>query len=256
VRCVAEQDATATFDGDGGLGYFPSLAAAEWVVAPARKYGVAVALTKNHGHFGSAGLYARAIVAHQLIAFVTSGHQLVVQPGQGVQAAAGGSPMSFGVPAGIEPPLLLDFGTTIDLYDGMPYVPALMALAPGLVLRNVGLGMVCQVLGGFLAGVPLDEARAVKQYAGANQGSLIVAIDPTRFLPLAQLQDEMDRYHALIRQLKPLSPSLKPALPGTPEAERERDYTETGIPVGVNHQEALTAAARRFGIPTPFGQES
>src|SRR3712207_7012927 len=41
---------------------------------------------------------------------------------------------------------------------------------------------VCQVLGGFLAGVPLDEARAVKAFPGANQGALFVFIDPARFI--------------------------------------------------------------------------
>ena len=63
VYCVAEQDATATFDGDGGLGYFPAYEAAQWVIEPARRYGVAVALTRNHGHFGAAGIYSRMVVA-------------------------------------------------------------------------------------------------------------------------------------------------------------------------------------------------
>jgi len=188
VRKVAEHEAMATFDGDGGLGYFPSHDAAQWIIGPARRHGVAVALTRNHGHFGAAGIYSRIIVAADLIAYVTSGHQLVWRPGQSVRAAAGGSPMSFGVPGGREPALLLDFGTMIDLGAGFPRAAELFGIAPGLVIRNVGLGMVCQALGGFLAGVPMDEERAVKEYRGANQGALIVAIDPARFISLETLK--------------------------------------------------------------------
>lgn len=255
VRCVAEQDATATFDGDGGLGYFPAYEAAQWVIKPARRYGVAVALTRNHGHFGAAGIYSRIVVAAGLVAFVTSGHQLQLTAGQSVRAAAGGSPMSFGVPAGKEPPLLLDFGAMHDLYEGSPFVPALFALAPGLVLRNLGLGMVCQVLGGFLAGVPVEEERANKRYRGANQGSLTIALDPGRFLPVEQFAAELDRYHELVRQLTPLSPATAAVLPGTLEAQRERDYAADGIPVDGTHRQALEEAARHFGVASPFSGE-
>jgi LDH2 family malate/lactate/ureidoglycolate dehydrogenase len=252
VRQVVESGATATFDGDGGLGYFPAYEAAHWAVEAARQHGVAAALTRNHGHFGAAGIYSRIVVAADLIAYVTSGHQLQLEPGQSVRAAAGGSPMSFGVPAGKEPPLLLDFGAVHDLDNRSPYVPAIFALAPGLVLRSIGLGMVCQSLGGFLAGVPVEEARAVKAYSGANQGSLIIALDPDRFLPIDQLKAEMDHYHELTHQLTPMSPAHPAVLPGTLEWRREREYAVEGIPIGKRHKQALEEVAARFGIPSPF----
>jgi L-2-hydroxycarboxylate dehydrogenase (NAD+) len=257
VRLVQERGTTAVFDGDGGLGYFPSYAAACWAVESARRLGVAVALTRNHGHFGAAGIYSRVIVAADLLAYVTSGHQLQWTDGQTVRAAAGGSPMSFGVPAGHEPPLLLDFGAMNDLEEfphptPNPHGAALFALAPGMVLRSIGLGMVCQALGGLLTGIPVEADRAVRAYPSANQGAFILAIDPARFLPLDQLTGEMDRYHAHVRRLAPLAPTTPAALPGTPEWERERAYAREGIPIGARHQAALAAAARRFGVPAPF----
>ena len=33
----------------------------------------------------------------------------------------------------------------------------------------IGLGCACQALGGFLCGVPVDRARAVRQWSGADQ---------------------------------------------------------------------------------------
>lgn len=252
VRRMGEPGATATFDGDGGLGYFPAYDAAHWAVAAAKQHGIAAALTRNHGHFGAAGIYSRIVVAADMVAYVTSGHQLELATGQSVRAAAGGSPMSFGVPAGKEPPLLLDFGAVHDLDGRGPYAAAIFALAPGLVLRSIGLGMVCQSLGGFLAGVPVEEERAVKTYSGANQGSLIIALDPARFLQVDQLKAEMDRYHELTHQLTPMSAATPAVLPGTLEWQREREYAVEGIPVGARHQHALEGAAARFGVQSPF----
>ena len=41
-------------------------------------------------------------------------------------------------------------------------------------------------------------------------------------------------------------------LPGGLEWEREREWAETGIPVGELHQEQLKIVAERVGIPLPF----
>src|SRR5215216_1153518 len=116
VRTLDESAATLLLDGDAGLGYFPSWEAAHRLVDKAREVGVAAAVTRHHGHFGAAGLYTRVAAAAGLIGYDTSGHQLQLQPGQGQIEAAGGSPMSFAIPAGAEPPLVLDFGAVHDLY--------------------------------------------------------------------------------------------------------------------------------------------
>ena len=48
-------------------------------------------ITRNHGHFGAAGLWSRVIVSADLVAYVTSGAQLQLQPGAPHRHAAGGS---------------------------------------------------------------------------------------------------------------------------------------------------------------------
>src|SRR3954469_11227017 len=50
VRTLDESAATLLLDGDGGLGYFPCWDAAGRLVEKARGIGVAVAVTRNHGH--------------------------------------------------------------------------------------------------------------------------------------------------------------------------------------------------------------
>src|SRR2546429_272750 len=89
------------------------------------------------------------------------------------------------------PPLVLDFGAMHDVYDNSPHRRQLFDLAPGIVFRSIGLGTVCQALGGLLAGVPIDSARASRTYPGANQGALLIALDPGCFKPREPFLREM-----------------------------------------------------------------
>lgn len=252
VRVVSESPTTVLIDGDGGLGYFPSHMAATAVAERARKNGIAAAVTRNHGHFGAAGIYSRIIVAQDLIAYVTSGHQLLLKPEQSILAAAGGSPMSFAVPAGEAPPMVLDFGAMHDMYESAPHVQELFKLAPGSVFRAIGLGAMCQALGGFLAGVPVETERAVRSFSGANQGSLMIALDIERFMDLSQFKSEMDAYMRVASGMQPMPGYERATLPGVLEWEREREWAEAGIPVGAEHREVLSRAAAEFGVETPF----
>ncbi len=251
VTVQQETPTTLVADGDGGLGYFPAHRAAELLGPMAKEMGAAAAVTRNHGHIGAAGIYARIPLALDLFCYVTSGHQLNLQPGQPVVHAAGGSPMAFAIPTGMAPPFVLDFGTMIDLHKGPEHLAEVMERAPSAVLRSFGLGCACQALGGFLAGVPLDPARAERRWPGANQGSFLIAVDLARFGPVEELKREMDAYAEVVRQMKPFPGMESAALPGTPECERERVWSVEGVPVSPRHADALRTLASDLGIEAP-----
>ncbi len=251
ITTLSETPATLVLDGGGGLGYFPCHQAATRLIAKARACGIAVATTRNHGHFGAAGIYARIPLAHDLLTYVTSGHQLDLQPDQFVMAAAGGSPMAFGIPAGEEPPFVLDFGAVHDMYIGPDAMAAVVDLVPSTVLRSFGLGCACQALGGLLCGVPIDPARAGREWSGANQGSMIVVVDIQALFPVDQFKQEMDEYARKVRQMMPLPGFDRALLPGAIEWEREQRWTEEGIPVGARHAEALRKVGAFYGLICP-----
>ncbi|MFZ4656923.1 MAG: Ldh family oxidoreductase [Caldilineaceae bacterium] len=253
VQVVKETPVSVLVDGDGGLGYFPSYLATQLLIEKAKSQGIAVALTRNHGHFGAAGLYSRLTLPHDLLCFVTSGHQLELQPGQPILSAAGGSPMSFSAPAGEEESLLLDFGAIHDLYANSPHREEIIRLAPGTVFRSLGMGAICQSWGGFLAGVPLDPVRAKRAWAGANQGSLVIAFRIDLFLDAQQFKQEMDDYVRAVRQLQPLAGFEESFLPGGVEAMRARTYRAQGVPVGPQHQKRLEEVAQEVGVRVPWG---
>lgn len=251
VHMLDEAPATFVVDGDGGLGYFPAHAAAQALVHKAKAAGVAVAVTRNHGHIGAAGLYTRIGAAAGLITYATSGHQLGLSPGQPLATAAGGSPHSFAVPTGQEPPFVLDFGAMHDLYAGEPYGAAIFKLAPGLVFRSIGLGAVCQSVGGFLAGVPSRPERARVGFPGANQGAFLFAVDIERFQPLADFRREMDDYIRQVHELAPPPGYDTATLPGEPEWRRELAWASDGVPVGQGHQGVLRSIGEELGVEPP-----
>ncbi len=248
---VRETPTSLLVDGDGGLGYFPAYDGTRLLITKAEEAGIAVLLTRNHGHFGAAGLYSRLTLEHDLLSFVTSGHQLELRPGDPVSAAAGGSPMSFSAPTADEPPLVLDFGAMHDLYEESSR-DLLADIAPGLVHRSIGLGMVCQSWGGLLAGVPLDPDRARRRWSGANQGSMVIALRIDLFADPAQFTAEMDAYARAVRTLTPIPGASDSCLPGGPEAMKEADYRAHGIPVGEDHRRLLEGAASEFGVLVPW----
>ena len=249
---IKETPTTVTLDGDGGLGYFAAYNGTEKLIKKCRAKGLAAVVTRNHGHIGAAGIYARLLAENDLIGYVTSGHQLQLSPDQSIMRAAGGSPMSFAVPAGQEASMVLDFGTMHDLYADSPHVPELFNLAPGLVFRSMGLGFMCQALGGFLAGVPVDENEVSRRYPGAHQGSLIIALDVNQFIPLAEFKQQMDAYMQITRQMQPMPGYDQATLPGVLEVQHEQDWIVSGIPVDDRHKAVLAKVAKEFGLSLPF----
>jgi LDH2 family malate/lactate/ureidoglycolate dehydrogenase len=159
--------------------------------------------------------------------------------------------MSFSAPTAEEPPLVLDFGAMHDLYDG-PSRDLIAEIAPGLVHRSIGMGMVCQSWGGFLAGVPLDPARAARRWPGANQGSMVIAMRIDLFTDPAGFKGEMDAYARAVRDLTPIPGASGSYLPGGVEAEKEATYRTDGIPVGAEHQDQLQTVAAEFGVTVPW----
>ncbi len=251
VRVVRETPSSLLVDGDGGLGYFPAYEGTLRLIDKALAEGIAVLMTRNHNHIGAAGIYSRMTLPHDLLCYVTSGHQLRLQPGDPIHAAAGGSPMSFSAPAEEEAPLVLDFGAMHDLYRSDPHRDEIAALAPGLVLRSIGLGVICQAWGGLLSGLTIDPDSSQRRWAGGNQGALIIALRIDLFMDPAQYRREIDEYVRAARRMAPL-PGFQPYLPGGPEAEKERRYAAEGIPIGEEHRRDLETLADELHLRVPW----
>ena len=252
VHILRETPVCTIYDGDGGLGYFPAYEATLATIEKAKAQGIAIGQSRNHGHFGAAGIYTRLLQGHDLCGYVTSGHQLLLNPGDPYVTAAGGSPHSFISPANHETDMIVDFGAIHDMYVSSPHREEISRLAPAVVFRSVGLGAICQSWGGFLAGVPLDTKRSPRTWSGANQGSLVIAFRIDLFIDPAQFKAEMDEYIREVRKLTPIEGFKESLLPGAIEAQRTQRYTAEGVPVGPDHRARLEEIGAYTGVQVPW----
>jgi L-2-hydroxycarboxylate dehydrogenase (NAD+) len=252
VNISKETPVSTIYDGDGGLGYFPAYKQTLATIEKAKQQGIAIGQSRNHGHFGAAGIYTRLMLGHDVLGYVTSGHQLLLEEGAPYVTAAGGSPHSFISPADSEQSMILDFGAVHDMYVGSRYLREISQMAPAIVFRSVGLGAICQSWGGFLAGVPFDTKRSTRTWEGANQGSLTIVFRIDLFISPQGFKQEMDEYIRAIHKLEPVENFNESLLPGAIEARREQEYRAEGVPVGPQHRERLEGIAEYLGIDVPW----
>ena len=250
VHVEQETPATAVIDGDGGLGHFACWQGAHLAVQKAKATGLGAVATRNHHHFGAAGKYSRVASDAGLVGFAVSSHLRSFAPNRPIVAASGASPMSFAVPAGAGPPLVLDMASS-------PYpirredFPEVFAKMPGAFFKTLGLGSVCHALGGILAGI-VDIDAAGPRWPAVNQGAFVLAIDIAAFTDRETFERQMAEFVESVTHLEPFPGQDRALLPGTLEWEREREWAKVGIPVGPQHQAAIEKAGEAFGVVLPF----
>lgn len=253
VQVVRDDIATAVVDGDGGLGHPASFKAAELAIEKASHTGIAGVVSRNHGHFGSAGKYTRMAVRRDFLGFCVSGHVIGEAGGRPDTPQfnpLGNPPMSFAIPSGTETPLILDMGTSFfepddfkDLFDRIP----------AAFFKSLGLVGTALIMGGAMAGMMSQEfLKDNRAYAGAGYGAFICAIDINRFAPIEDFKTEMDRSMQYIQSLPPMPGQPRYDFPGGPERDRESTWASEGIPLGETHKQSLEAMAHELGVPIPW----
>ena len=253
VKVLRESPTSVVMDGDGGLGYFPMYDGTLRAIEKANELGVAVLQTKNHGHIGAAGIYSRMPLEHMMGALVTAGGELSLKPGQAVYTPAIGSPVSISAPAGREPPIVVDFAPVYDLRIS-PRWTELAEWIPGTIFRCIGLGMIAQSWGGIMAGTSYSAGREhPRRYRATGQCGFAFMFQVGLFIDTDEYGCEMDALAGRLRELAPLEGFDTASYAGGIEGEREREFRESGIPVGPEHRQDLEDAAREFGAEVPWG---
>ena len=245
IKVVQEAPGALVLDGDGGLGYFPCWRGTGQIIAKAKTCGAAVLTTRNHHHFGAAGIYTRQAVEHDCIGLAASNHRSERPAEQPVHRTIASSPLSIGVPASEQPPLVLDMGTSILDVDQAISSGHFRSLFKALALSNA-----VQILGGAAAGIYLESCRRGPWLA--NQGSFIAVFDADQLMPPGQLKRQVDRYMREARAMQPVPGRERTELAGGLEWARERHNRRAGVPVGDRHRHVLEEVAAEWGVEPPF----
>lgn len=248
IDVVNETPVSVVLDGDGGAGYLAATLATKKVIEKAKQQGIAMAATRNHGHVGSEGIYAR--LAQDLVTFSVAGGTNWSKPADAdatVWDAMKAPPMCFGIPSDGNPPFVFDANANM-LRDPSRLAEALETF-PDFIFKSLGFKFVSTLLGGILAGTVPEGKR---KFSGANRGFLIVALDPGVAQDAGDFKREVSRIISESRSLKPM-PGLPTAeLPGSLEWQREQTWRVEGVPLAEDHKDLLASVAKTLNLSVPW----
>jgi len=257
ITILAETDTSVHIDGDGSLGYAPTMMATELCIEKAKARGTAVGAIQGIGHYGSAGHYVRCAMAEGLIGFsVQSASPQYYASNEGNRAANyGNPPLCFGLPSEDEPPVVLDVATCIlaDYQRGEEF-EALEEKIPAAFFKSMGYTAVGTALGGAFVGQATERAREIGQtYPSARFGGMIWLLDASLFVPGEMFRGAVDDMVRLAReQLIPLRGYDEATLPGTVEHRLEKEYRAEGIKMGQLELDRLAETGAELGISIPW----
>ena len=278
IKVEKTAPATAMVDGDNGMGHLVMQRAADTAIALAKENGVAWVGARRSNHAGAAGTYAAMALPHDMIGIYSAVANANHMPAWGAaESLLSTNPIAIAVPAGDEPPVVLDIATTVVSYgtvkayklqgkpmpegwmigakDGKPITDSAKS-GDGLLMpigghKGSGLALVLGLLAGVLNGAAFG--REVVDFnaddeSACNTGHFIIALDVSRFLPIAAFKAQIDRQ---LRDLKssPVLPGFDSIrLPGEQRQARRADRATNGVPVFPEVVEQLDKLAAELKI--------
>jgi len=251
--------ATALVDGDNGMGHLVVARAAETAIELARECGVAWVGARHSNHAGAAGVYAALPLKADMIGLYSAVANANHMPlAGGAEPLLGTNPFAIAIPAGDEPPVVLDIATSIVSYgtiknhrlqnkplqgDWMidpktgaavtdPHMSAEALLLPMAGYKGAGLALMLGLLSGTLNGALFGRDCVdfnAEPDRVTNTGQFVVALDPSRFQKLETFKAEVDRHVRSLRNSKPLPGGEPVRLPGDARAKRRDDRVRNGL---------------------------
>jgi LDH2 family malate/lactate/ureidoglycolate dehydrogenase len=277
IQVVQERPAMALLDGDNGMGHLVTQRAADMAVAKARTCGIGWVGSRLSNHAGPASLYARMPLAHDMIGlYFAVGNANHLPPWGGLDMLLSTNPIAVAVPAGSEPPVVLDMATTVAAYGkvkakaqrgesmplgwmidrlGQPLTDPKRAgegfLLPIGGYKGYGLALIVGLLAGTLNGAAMG--RDVIDFnqddtSVTNTGQAVMAIDVAAFGDVADFKARVDR---LVRDLR--SGERMPGvdriwLPGEQSHERRAANLRDGVALPPALLKQLDAFAVEVGM--------
>ncbi|MBB3178482.1 Ldh family oxidoreductase [Variovorax sp. Sphag1AA] len=277
IRVVHERAAMAVVDGDNGMGHLVVSRAVEIAIAKARDAGVAWVGTRNSNHAGPASLYARMPLAHDMIGlYFAVGNANHLPPWGGMEMLLSTNPIAAGIPAGDEPPVVLDMATTVAAYgkvkakakrgeqmpegwmidrQGRPLTDPTRA-SEGFLLpigghKGYGLALIVGLLAGTLQGAAMGRDVVdfnVDSKTPTNTGQAILVIDLAAFGGAGPFKGAVDTLVRDIRESERLPGVERIWLPGEQSHTRRAANAESGAPLAAALVDDLDRLATRLGI--------
>ena len=278
IRVVKERAATALLNGDNAMGHLVMKRAAEIAIEKARTAGVAWVGAQWSNHAGPAALYARMMLPHDMLGlYFAVGNANHLPPWGGLEMLLSTNPIAAAIPAGEEPPIVLDMATTVAAYgkvkakaargemmpegwmidrEGRPLTDPKRA-AEGFLLpiggyKGYGLALVVGIIAGTLNGAAMG--RDVIDFnadaaSATNTGQAIVAIDPAAFGDVAEFKAAVDKLIRDLRASERLPGVEHIFMPGEQSHAKSVAQKKEGIALAPLLVQGLDRLAEQLDIP-------
>jgi ureidoglycolate dehydrogenase (NAD+) len=279
LAVVSDTGALVVADAQAGPGIVMATRAMDLAIARAQRHGIGAVSVRNSNHCGMLAFFALSAVPAGAIGIAISNGDSQVAPWGTRAKFLGTNPMAVAVPAGDEPPIVLDMATSVVAHArikgaadrgesipadwavdsaGRPTTDPAQALAGALLpfgaFKGSGISLLIDLLAGILPGgrsgpeiVPLyqrlDEPQGV--------GHLFAAMHVEAFGSLAAFQARVDETVRRIRALPPAAGAERVFLPGEPEHLRAEDYAARGVPLPSDAVAELARTASLVRLAPP-----
>jgi L-2-hydroxycarboxylate dehydrogenase (NAD+) len=278
IRVVSDRPSAALVDGDNGMGHLVMRRAAHLAIDKAKTTGIGWVGARMSNHAGPAALYVTMPLRHDMIGlYFAVGSSNHLPPWGGSESLLGTNPMAVAVPAGNEPPIVLDMAPTVAAYgkvrlkaqrgeempvgwmidrEGKPLTDPKRAdeghLLPIGDYKGSGLSLIIGILGGLLnrAAMGREVIDFVKETGKpTNTGQAIAAIAIDTFMPVAEFKRAVDQVVRDIRDSRRLPGVERIWLPGEQSHAKLQDRRAHGVPMPKALRDSLDSVARDLGVP-------
>lgn len=280
LAIMRESASTALVDAKNSIGQVAANFCMNLAIEKAKKTGVSFVAVTHSNHYGAAAYWTMKALPHNMIGMSATNGPASVAPTGGRKPMLSTNPISFALPAGEEPPVVLDMATTVVArgrivlyakqnkplepgwaFDEMgrpttdPHAALKGLLAPIGGYKGYGLSLVIDLLSGVMTGANFGAHfpgfLADDFTRPTDVGSIFAAIDVESFMDLAEYKARMDQ---ALREIKtsPLAEgSQRIYIPGEIEAEMTAERLKNGIPVPEPVVKELEALGNELDIPFP-----
>jgi hydroxycarboxylate dehydrogenase B len=277
VRTVLDAGTLLRLDGGAGFGQVIGQEAMALGIERASASGSCIVALGNSHHLGRIGAWAEAAAAAGLVSlhFVNVIARAIVAPHGGADARFGTNPFCAGVPLTGRDPIILDFATSMIaqgktrvahnkgepvepgcLIDdqGQPtrdprysVIPPLGALLTFGAHKGYGLAMMCELLGGALAGemTQRDDDGARRRVLN---GMFSVLVDPAALGDRTAFEREALGFIEWVKASPPREGFEPVRVAGEPERASKTRRTLEGVPVDATTWREILDAAGKLGV--------
>jgi len=277
---IRDGNTSALIDADNGLGQVAAVQAMRLAIEKAGRFGIGVTGVRNSNHFGAAAYYAMMAVEHDMIGFALTNASPTMAPAGGREARLGNNPFAVAIPAGDQPPLVLDMasgavakGKIFVAQQEKKKIPLSWALdkngvptddpdkaAEGLIqplggYKGYGISLILDILTGVLCGSGF-ATHVGMMYGSTDQPTRTAhsfgALRVDCFTQPNDFKQRIDEMVHLMRSCPPAPGAERIYVPGEIELETQSRREAQGIPVSPALMQELVAVGRGLGVQLEF----